>query len=628
MNVTWIKQAPRELLTGFLILILASQLVACSSLSRIESALFKDSTMHNLNPAPETMSPPAFEDENGPLVDSVYMRAQADYHFTMGEAYGLEGQSEKAIEEFKLTLVYDPGSALVRMRLAAEYIRQGLLSEAIEQTENAVEADPDNVDAKMLLGGLYSSLKMYDKALDQYQKILQKDAENTDAPIFIGAILAEKNQLADAIVYFKGLAKNKKYKEPHKAWYYMGRILLEQGGEQSVSDAKKSFSKSIQLKPSFVEAVISLANLYEGEKKIQKSLKLLESFQQKFGPDRIVAKSLSRIYLEKQDYSKAFSQLEIIEGYERSNLNVKLQMALIMIEEKRHQEAAIRLEDILTFAPESDKIRYYLGAVYEELDDPSEAMKHFDLVPSSSVYYPESVILSANILKKQKGNESAADKVKEAIGFRDDIPQFYAFYAALLDDLKEYNRAISMLNGAVSKFPSHTQLRFFLGSMHDRLGDRDKTIENMKKVLELDGEHVQALNYLAYTYAEANINLEAAEQLARKALAVKPKDGYILDTMGWILFKRGDLESAVKYLEAAYKANSAESVIVEHLADVYTQKELIEKAVKLYKKALELETEPQKQKSIRQKLTALEGQDIKKMRLPASSDKPLGIKKD
>ncbi|MCB0408287.1 MAG: tetratricopeptide repeat protein [Bdellovibrionales bacterium] len=458
----------------------AANVLACSSLSRIESAFYKNSALSNMNPAPQSMTPPEIQDENGPIVDTVYMRSQADYHFTMGEAYSLEGRSEKAIEEFKLTLVYDPASAMVRMRLAAEYIRQGLLSEAIEQTEAAVEAEPENIDAKMLLGGLYSSLKMYDMALKQYKLILKQSPDNTDAPIFIGAILAEKNQLSDAIVYFKALAENKKYKEPQKAWYYVGRIHLEKNQKDSAEYAKKAYLKAIQIDPSFSEAVLALATLYETEGQKKKSVKLLESYQEKFGPNKEVAKQLSRTYLEDQKYDEAFSQLEIIEGYERSNLNVKLQMALIMIEQKRYQEAAIRLEDIMVEAPESDKIRYYLGAVYEELKEDDEAVKNFKRVPSSSPYYPEAVILAANIVKKKSGSQPAAEMVKEAIGYRDDIPQFYAFYAALLDELKEYSQAVKMLNAAVARFPSHAQLRFFLGSMHDRLGEKEETIENMK----------------------------------------------------------------------------------------------------------------------------------------------------
>lgn len=608
-------------------LVLMSFLTAgCGSMSRNDSALTFGTALSNINPAPESMTPPEFENENGPVVDSVYMRAQADYHFTMAEAYSMEGQSDRAIEAFKLTLVYDPKSAMVRMRLAAEYIRQGLLSEAIEQTEAAVEAEPSNIDAKMLLGGLYSSLKMYDLALVQYRTIVSQDTTNVDAPIFIGAILAEKGQYSDAIAYFQALAQNKKYKEPHKAHYYIGRIHLERGEAQAVKDAQAAYLRSIQAAPSYVEATLALATLYESQNQKSNAVRLLSSFQEKFGPDRDVAKQLSRLYLEDQEYDKAFLQLEVVEGFERSNLNVKLQMALIMIEQKRYQEAAVRLEDILLEAPESDKIRYYLGAVYEELGEGEEAVKHFQRVPASSEYFAEAVILAANIKKKKGENKKAVEIVKEAIGFRDDIPQFYAFYAALLDELKEYNQAIKMLNDAVAKFPSHTQLRFFLGSMHDRVGDRDKTIENMKLVLEIDDNHVQAMNYLAYTYAEANINLEDAEKLARRALAAKPQDGYILDTVGWIMFKKGDLEAAVKYLEAAFKANSDESVIAEHLADVYTQKELLDKAVQLYRKAIELESDAKKLQELEQKITAIQNQDINKSRLPASSEKPKPIR--
>ena len=122
------------------------------------------------------------------------------------------------------------------------------------------------------------------------------------------------------------------------------------------------------------------------------------------------------------------------------------------------------------------------------------------------------------------------------------------------------------------------------------------------------------------------MNLEDAEALARKALSFKPNDGYILDTVGWVLFKRGDLESAIRYLEAAYKIKSNESVIVEHLADAYTQKELIDKAAALYRKALELEPDQKKVQQIRQKLSALEKMDVDKSRIPASSSQPKPIR--
>ena len=87
-----------------------------------------------------------------------------------------------------------------------------------------------------------------------------------------------------------------------------------------------------------------------------------------------MARQLSHYYLEKEDFDKALEQLEVVDSFERDNLNVKIQIALILIEQKKYEPAAQRLEDVLQLAPESDKVRYYLGAVYEEINRPDLAI--------------------------------------------------------------------------------------------------------------------------------------------------------------------------------------------------------------------------------------------------------------
>ena len=77
---------------------------------------------------------------------------------------------------------------MVRLRLAAEYIKQGLVSESLEQAKLAVANDPKYEDAHLLLGGLYSALKMYDEALAEYRIVLKLNPESTEAPLFIGTI--------------------------------------------------------------------------------------------------------------------------------------------------------------------------------------------------------------------------------------------------------------------------------------------------------------------------------------------------------------------------------------------------------------------------------------------------------
>lgn len=598
------------------------QALGCSTLSGSigEARWVPDSSLANLHPAPASMAPQVTSAEGDVSIDPTYMKAQADYHFTMGEALSLEGKPERAIEEFKLTLVYDANSVLVRERLAVEYVRMGLMSEALERAEEAVKMDGDSVEARLLYAGLLSSLKMYDQALIQYHEVLRAHPEHADVPLYIGAILAEQLKYDEAVAHFKKVAQTPKYPAPEKAHFYIGRIRVEQGGDKNLAEAKNALSAALKEKPDYEEAVLALSTVFQEMGQDHSALRLLQSYQDRFGPARDVARYLVKAYMDKEDFDRAYEQLEVLEGFERDNLNVRAQMALILIERKHYEKAAIRLEDILAQAPELDKIRYYLGAVYEELKKSDLAIQQYMQVPPSSSYFSEAIIHSAALYRDMKKPKQALSVLEKAMKLREDIPQFHAYYASILDDQKDYKKATQFLVDAVKRFPTSAQLHFFLGSMHDRMGNQDATVSQMQKVLQIEEDHVQALNYLAYLYAEKGTNLDDAEALARRALSQSPEDGYILDTVGWVLFKQGNVSQAIQYLEAAFKAKSTEAIIAEHLGDAYVRSQLFDKAKQMYQRAAELEAGGDRQIIIENKIVAIDRQrqDILQ-RVPASA---------
>lgn len=592
---------------------------ACTTVGQKDGAAYRDSTLANQNPAPKKISPPDYAPEGtAPAVmDDAYLSSQADYHFTMGETLSYEGQSARAVEEFKTTLIYDPKSIHVRLRLAAEYVRMGTITEAVEQGEIAVEMAPQDVEARMLLGGLYSGLKMFDPARAQFAEILKINPEHGEAAIYLGALLAEQKKFEESIKYFEALAKNHNFGETEKAYYYIGRVRSEQGGEH-LDEAEKAFGKALDIKPEYPEAAVALAMLYRAENKEKQMEALLKSYQEKFGPEHEMARQLSHYYLEKEKFDSALEQLEIVDSFERDNLNIKIQIALILIEQKKYEQAAVRLEDVLQQAPESDKVRYYLGAVYEEINRPDLAVMHYKKIPANSTYFAEAVVHSAHMLKTAGHLAKAVDLIENGIKQQEDVPQLYAYYATLLDESKAFKKAVTMLTGAVEKFPTNTQLRFFLGTMQDRLGNSKETILQMSKVIEQDKDHVQALNYLAYTYAELGKNLDDATALAHHALELQPNDGYILDTIGWIHFKKGEVEEAIKYLEAAHKAKVDESIIAEHLGDAYLRHQMWQKAQKMYQKAADLERDNDHNRKIKEKIANVQTQSQQLSRSPAS----------
>jgi tetratricopeptide (TPR) repeat protein len=590
-----------------------------------DKATYYDSAYDDHNRAPASFVPSSVGGDQSKNMDPLYMRTQADYFFAVAEAQSYDGQHQKAVESFKMVLVYDQSSAEVPLRLSAEYVKLGLVNQALEQAEIAVSKNPKYIDARLMLGGLYSSLKVYDKALAQYSEVLKQEPENTEAPLYIGAVYAEQKQYDKAIKYFQSLEKNDDYQTPHLAHYYIARIHAGQDGKAHQQAAEQEYKKALEIKPEHVESVLGLSDLYTKMGAGVKATQVLATFQKEHGPSAHVAETLGAMYLEAEQYDLAYEQFAILEQNTDDTLNIKVKMALILIEQKKYTAAVTKLQEVLAQAPDSDKIRFYLAAVYEEIKQPEKAVENFQRVPSESQFYTEAVVHATYLMKQAKDLDGALKFAKTAADSRQDLPQLVAVYASLLDEKSDYKTAFDVLSKGVQKFPEQVQLRFFLGTVNDHLGNKEAVVQNMKKVIEMDPNHVQGLNYLAYTYSEMNQSLDEAESLVKRALEIEPKDAYIMDTYGWILFKQGKLNDSIRVLEAAYHNQPTESVIADHLGDAYFRAQMVDRAKNMYEKAAEFESDEKKAREIRSKITVLEKQELKPelkkdVRMPASAE--------
>jgi Flp pilus assembly protein TadD len=160
---------------------------------------------------------------------------------------------------------------------------------------------------------------------------------------------------------------------------------------------------------------------------------------------------------------------------------------------------------------------------------------------------------------------------------------------ALADSLARANRqeeSLSLLRTAVAAHPRDEELLFALGAAYDRAGQTDVAVAQMRALLAVNPDHAEALNFVAYAYAEQGVRLEEAERLLRRALELKPRSGHILDSLGWVLFRRGDARKAVETLEQADALAGPDATILEHLGDAYRASARLGDAAKAYRRAL------------------------------------------
>jgi tetratricopeptide (TPR) repeat protein len=128
----------------------------------------------------------------------------------------------------------------------------------------------------------------------------------------------------------------------------------------------------------------------------------------------------------------------------------------------------------------------------------------------------------------------------------------------------------------------------------------------LKKTLRLDTNHVDALNYLGYTYAERGINLDEALELIKKAVKLAPERGYIRDSLGWVYFKKDMHNDALREIKKAAETMKDDPVVFEHLGDVYMKLDNKKAAMDAWEKSLKFhETEEGLKERVEKKIKGI-----------------------
>jgi tetratricopeptide (TPR) repeat protein len=151
----------------------------------------------------------------------------------------------------------------------------------------------------------------------------------------------------------------------------------------------------------------------------------------------------------------------------------------------------------------------------------------------------------------------------------------------------------------------HERLRYEYALLLDKSGNTAQAIRSMQKVLELNPNHPDALNYIGYYWANSNTNLDKALKYILLAVQLKPQSGYIRDSLGWIYYRLGEFDKAIIELQDALSLEPTDPYIYEHLGDCYQAKNENEKALEIYTKALELFEDTDLKKILQDKIYGL-----------------------
>ena len=523
------------------------------------------------------------------------------------ERLSAEGQSTYAFLLYAQALNAEDEAALLRAAqlMAAAHLPGNIWLEggvwlvgrksaaAVPYLEHGLSVAPDDMSLNLLYAEALMEQGTPERGVELMRAYLTKHPGSLDARLELALLLVKVKSYTEAESLLNSVSA--KERTP-LVDYYHARALI---GMNKQAEAIPYLQKAIKEMPDFVEAMAELAFIHEQRAEFKSARTLYEKLLKfNFSPQDVLLR-LINLSLRMNQPEKALKYMR--QGPD--TIPFKLTVAGLFIDSRHYLQAESLLKQIA--AKDDAPVDVYLlltDLTYEQRRDLPLALSWLDKIPPQSKAAPKGALLRIQLLGEAGKEQEALVATRQAQKQFPELPQFWDLEVRLLARQKNVPQALEAARKAVKKWPDNADMAFLLGSLLDESGDKKEAFKVMEHILTLHPDNYQALNYVGYTLAEENRDLERALTLLVRADELSPDQSYIVDSLAWALYKLDKNEDALVQIRRAIKLDeNADASIWEHYGDIASKAGLKDEARNAYQKALGLK--PDNADALRQKLS-------------------------
>lgn len=237
------------------------------------------------------------------------------------------------------------------------------------------------------------------------------------------------------------------------------------------------------------------------------------------------------------------------------------------------QAAVVYLRMASYLTPQVADIYFMLGNLMDKLENPRAAAHVYDTVPPSSILRRAAQERKINALRRIGNTQEAEDSLRSALRDNPDDVNYLIGLGDLLREQGNFDEAILHYTTAINTLRANGSAEWFVyfarGVSYEEVGNWEKAELDLIKALELNPSEPSVLNYLGYSWIDRGLHIEKAKSYIEKAVAERPNDGFIIDSLGWVNYLTGDYVKAVELLEKAVRIEPTDVTINHHLGDAY-----------------------------------------------------------
>ncbi len=473
-----------------------------------------------------------------------------------------------AIAYYRRAHSFDPDNQGVQQSLLLGLISQGKFDEALPFADSLKAAPEVERFSRLALAVDAIRKGEYDKAEPLLQLAMGSDLDRLITSLVTGWARLGAGDATAALDMLDGMSGPE--------WYnlfvnYHTALIAEQGGE--IEKARQAFEETAAgvaaggaAPETYLRSLEAFAGFLHRQNEEEGALAVLDQAEE-FAPGRLTI----RVLREKIEAGEPASAL--VPDVSAGAAEVLLNLATALNRSGGESFVRLYLQYALALRPRSDAILIQLAGIAEQQRDSESAIAHYEDIPDTSPMKSIAELqLGLNLADLERFDE-AVEHLKAAVSEDPDDIRAYLALGGVYARQENYRAAADLYEEAVSRIdePTREEWNVFYqrGIAYERLKEWDKAEPNFRQALDLFPDQPQVLNYLGYSWVDMNVNLEEGLDMIRRAVEIRPSDGYIVDSLGWAYYRLGRYEEAVKELERAVGLMPADPVLNDHLGDAY-----------------------------------------------------------
>ncbi|KPK03608.1 MAG: hypothetical protein AMJ64_15290 [Betaproteobacteria bacterium SG8_39] len=545
-------------------------LVAAGACAQIDAPGEAPAVARSANPTTRVASVPA---------ESSLSEAML-YEFLLGEIAAQRGDPGLAAQTYieLARRTRDPRVARRAVELASAARQQAI---ALEAARLWHETDPDSTRALQTVTALVVATGKVDDAEPYLAKLLAANGTDTASGFMqLNRLLARAPDKVASLRVVRRLAEP--YPELPEAHFAVSQAAQAADDEQA---ALTSIRRASALRPDWAVAALFEAQILQTQSPA-KAAERLERYLEQYPDQRDVRMNYARLLVLDKRFPQARAQFERLLADNPGNTDVIYAVGLLAFQLKDYTVAERNMKRLLELNfRDVDTVRYTLGQIAEEQKDWGQAIRWYESVGAGQQSLAAQLRV-ASVMAKQGRLDEARSYLRRIV-VKDDQQkvQILVAEAQILREANRVDEAFNILGQALAQNPDEPDLLYDHALTAEKLERFDVLETNLRKLIAVRPDHAHAYNALGYSFAERNTRLGEARTLIERALELSPNDAFIVDSMGWVLYRQGDSKGAVTQLRRAWSLRP-DAEIGAHLGEVLWSAGEREEANRIWNEAL------------------------------------------